>query len=414
MKTHQLPLGWRRLAIGELVTDRGLFVDGDWVESKDQDPNGEIRLIQLADIKDGYFESNSSKHLTDDKAKELRCTPLKMGDILVARMPDPLGRACIFPGSSQECITAVDVCILRPNNPLINIAWLKYAINSPETRKQIIRLSRGTTRNRISRKDFSKIQLSVPPLDTQRKIVAILEKAEATQRLRAEADALMKKLVQSVFLEMFGDPATNPLGWTIKKLDDVCSEIYRYPTFYGFDYVNSGTPVIRIGNIKLDGYIDPDLTNYVFIEQTISDRFPRTKIELYDILMAVRGDGSTAKRIGLVHSNDLIGANISPNLLRIKADINYLNPFYLFNLLVSESGQKILERYVTRTAKKTITSQNIKGISIPIPPLSLQNKFQKLSLSIINAQNAQDQSNVELSNLFSNTIARAFTGDLIA
>ena len=272
----------------------------------------------------------------------------------------------------------------------------------------------GSSIPHLNKNLFENLEIPLPPLETQRKIVAILEKAEATQRLRAEADALMQDLLQIVFLAMFGDPATNPLGWTIKKLDDVCSEIYRYPTFYGFDYVNSGTPVIRIGNIKLDGYIDPDLTNYVFIEQTISDRFPRTKIELYDILMAVRGDGSTAKRIGLVHSNDLIGANISPNLLRIKADINYLNPFYLFNLLVSESGQKILERYVTRTAKKTITSQNIKGISIPIPPLSLQNKFQKLSLSIINAQNAQDQSNVELSNLFSNTIARAFTGDLIA
>src|SRR2546421_9201051 len=100
--------------LAELLSD-GLFIDGDWVESKDQDPDGEVRLIQLADIGDGVFRDRSSRFLTRDKAKELGCTFLKPGDILVARMPDPLGRACIFPGVAQPAVTAVDICILRPN-----------------------------------------------------------------------------------------------------------------------------------------------------------------------------------------------------------------------------------------------------------------------------------------------------------
>jgi len=322
-------------------------------------------------------------------------------------------------GVGKATVNLIDVAISQDLTGLVLDVnrilpiYLVYYLHSPKIQRLFEQYSRGTTIQGIQRSDLSRIKIPLPPLDTQRKIVAILDKAEATQRLRAEADALTQDLPQSVFLEMFGDPATNPLEWTIKKLGDVCSEIYRYPTFYGFEYVNSGTPIIRIGNIRQDGIVDPNLTNYVFIDQVINDRFPRTKIELYDILMAVRGDGSTAKRIGLVHSNDLIGANISPNLLRIKTDGKRLNPIYLFNLLVSESGQKILERYVTRTAKKTITAQNIKEISIPIPPLSLQNKFEKLILSTIGTQDTQDQSNVKLSNLFNNISAKAFTGALI-
>ena len=300
-----------------------------------------------------------------------------------------------------------------PDSDLLTREFLGYFLRTPEFVNTINTKATGANLPRVNPNILLEVSVPLPPLNTQQKIVAILDKAEATQRLRAEADALVQDLTKSVFLEMFGNPATNPLEWTIKKLGDVCSEIYRYPTFYGFEYVNSGIPVIRIGNIRQDGIVDPDLTNYVFIDQVINDRFPRTKIELYDILMAVRGDGSTAKRIGLVHSNDLIGANISPNLLRIKTDGKHLNPFYLFNLLVSESGQKILERYVTRTAKKTITAQNIKEISIPIPPLSLQDKFEKLILNTISTQDAQDQSNVKLSNLFNNISAKAFTGDLI-
>ncbi|ANO14592.1 hypothetical protein BAB77_12585 [Mycobacteroides abscessus] len=100
------------VALADLLSD-GLFVDGDWVESKDQDPDGDVRLIQLADVGDGVFRDRSSRFLTSEKAKELRCTFLEPGDVLVARMPEPLGRACIFPGVGQPAVTAVDVCIIR-------------------------------------------------------------------------------------------------------------------------------------------------------------------------------------------------------------------------------------------------------------------------------------------------------------
>ena len=99
----------------QLVSEDGLFSDGDWIEKKDQDINGRVRLIQLADIGDGYFKDKSSRYVTEDTASRLNCTFLEQGDILIARLPDPLGRACIFPLKGQY-ITAVDIAILRIKN----------------------------------------------------------------------------------------------------------------------------------------------------------------------------------------------------------------------------------------------------------------------------------------------------------
>lgn len=187
---EMLPSGWAKAKIAELVSPDGRFLDGDWVESKDQDPNGDIRLIQLADIGDGAYLNRSSRFLTSKKAIELRCKFLKPGDVLVARMPDPLGRACIFPGDHKKSVTVVDVCIVRSSSIGPNNRWLVWAINSPEFRSSIAALESGTTRKRISRSNLATLDLPVPPLPEQHRIVAEIEKQLA--RLEAAVAALRR------------------------------------------------------------------------------------------------------------------------------------------------------------------------------------------------------------------------------
>jgi type I restriction enzyme S subunit len=135
--TFELPDGWKLVTVSELAGLGGLVADGDWIESKDQDPDGDVRLIQLADIGVGEFLNRSERFLTSHKARELQCTMLDTGDLLVARMPDPLGRACLFPGVGQPSVTAVDVFIWRPGKNAANTRWLMHAINSPQVRESI-------------------------------------------------------------------------------------------------------------------------------------------------------------------------------------------------------------------------------------------------------------------------------------
>ncbi|MDP9357820.1 MAG: restriction endonuclease subunit S [Chloroflexota bacterium] len=171
-------------SLTELLAD-GLFIDGDWVESKDQNPNGEVRLIQLADVGDGVFRDRSSRFLTMAKAKELRCTFLEPGDVLVARMPEPLGRACVFPGVGQPAVTVVDVCILRPQLRRVRPEWLVKSINSPQFRSSMQEFVRGTTRQRISRKNLGTLRLCVPPVSEQMQVAGVLDRFECR---RSSAD----------------------------------------------------------------------------------------------------------------------------------------------------------------------------------------------------------------------------------
>ena len=171
-----LPVGWHWATIGALVGKDGVFTDGDWIESKDQDPNGGVRLIQLADVGDGVYLDKSSRYLTAKKSRELNCTYLNSGDVLIARMPEPLGRACIFPGDPKASVTAVDVCIVRTGENGTDHRCLAWLVNSPEFRRGVALLQSGSTRRRISRKNLATIPLPVPPLPEQHRIVAEIEK----------------------------------------------------------------------------------------------------------------------------------------------------------------------------------------------------------------------------------------------
>ncbi len=164
----------------------------------------------------------------------------------------------------------------------------------------------------------------------------------------------------------------------IERLGNICKRVKRYPTFCNMEYLESGVRVIRIGNILQDGHMDVEDKNYVFVYEKANDDFPETIIERNDIVMAVRGDGSAASRIGIITEEKLIGANISPNLIRMQADSEKILPLFFFYYLTGEVGQKRLDSYVNKTAKKNIAAKDIVKVMTPIPPLDIQRQFVSL------------------------------------
>ncbi|WP_440953920.1 restriction endonuclease subunit S [Methanosarcina sp. Mfa9] len=308
--------------------------------------------------------------------------------------------------------TSTDCLVAKKTDNQILLKYVNYYLI---TNMHLLEAGfKGAGLKHISKNYIQNIVVPFPRnLKTQQKIVSILEKAEKLKEWRKEADELADEFLKSTFLEMFGSPGKNEMEWNLIPLEKVCSEIYRYPTFYGIDYIEKGTPIVRISNILPDGPLDPDVSNYVFFDSKINNKFPRTILEFNDIVMAVRGDGSTAKRIGLVNTFNLVGANISPNLLRIKADGFNLNPIYLFHFMTSYGGQLLLQKSVTRTAKKNITAGNVKKISIPIPPMLLQKKFATLVEDTKKMQVNQKQSQNNIDSLFNALMQKAFRGELV-
>lgn len=169
-----LPDGWRQETLGQ-IAEGGLFSDGDWVESKNQDPSGNVRLTQLADIGVGSWRDRSNRWMSEDQASRLRCTFLQPRDVLIARMPDPIGRSCLVPERIGPAVTVVDVALLRVRRRDVEPRFVMWAMNSPSIRVAVEAKQSGTTRKRISRKSLVSIKISLPPLDEQRHVVEILE-----------------------------------------------------------------------------------------------------------------------------------------------------------------------------------------------------------------------------------------------
>jgi type I restriction enzyme S subunit len=123
--------------------------------------------------------------------------------------------------------------------------------------------------------------------------------------------------------------------------------------------------------------------------------------------MAVRGAGSTGK-IGIVSTKLLAGANISPNLIRMKVNAKQINPLYMYYLLSSKEGQQLVNQKITRTAKKAITAAELKTIELPIAPLQLQLAFARIAELILRITEKQANFTNELNRLHSSLTNRNF------
>jgi type I restriction enzyme S subunit len=257
----ELPGGWIETTLARLM-DGGLFIDGDWVETKDQDEDGEVRLTQLADIGEGCWRNRSNRSMTRESAKRLGCTYLEKGDVLVARMPDPLGRACMFPGDPRQAVTVVDVCVMRPHPDNANPSWLMWFLNAPPMRAKIAALQSGTTRKRISRKNLGSLTIPVPPIAEQQRIVEVIE--EQFSRLdAAEASLRSAKVKLSLFrrqcFELTKQTAVPP-----RPITDVARIVSgQTPKALAADPAGS-VPFFKVGDMNVaEGYAMKRARNYI-------------------------------------------------------------------------------------------------------------------------------------------------------
>lgn len=334
----------KNATLSDIVTKNGVFIDGDWIESKDQDPNGEVRLIQLADIGDGIFLNKSSRFLTKKTALKLKCTFLQKGDLLIARMPDPLGRACIFPGDEKQCVTVVDVCILRPNSKLISNEYLKYLINNSNFRNRIITYSTGSTRKRISRSNLDKIQFDLPAYEDQIRTATVLTRAERLITKRKESIKALDEFLKSTFLWMFEDVISH--HGKPYFFDDLKSD--GKGTFsngpFGSDLLTSelnsekGTPVIYIRDIK-NGNLE--WISNVFVTPQKASLLPNCHVVPGDLLLAKVGD---PPGIAAVYGENMKTAIITQDVIRVRLNNKIVNPLYLCSFINSELGKRLIKK----------------------------------------------------------------------
>ena len=463
---RQLPDGWTKATLRQIISSEGVFSDGDWVESKDQDPDGNVRLIQLADIGDGFYRDRSNRFLTSDKAKELNCTFLQKGDVLVARMPDPLGRACIFPGDEKKSVTVVDVCIVRTGLGESNHRWLMHWINTPIFRSEIEKLQSGTTRKRISRKNLATIEFPVPPLPEQERIVAEIEKqftrldqaVASLRRLQSNlarykasvlkaacegrlvpqdpADESADQLLARILAERRAQwQAANPgkkykepvgveentavlpdlpEGWVWASLESISDAQGGY-AFRSKDYSEDGYQILKIGNVKMNRL---DLGNRPsFIRNLPYGIIEKYLLKRNDIVITLTG--TRKKRdygfVALVKNEKDLLLNQRVARLRFSP---LLDPNYCLIALQSQVFQDRFFSYETgNVGQGNVGMRAITLEPIALPPLAEQERIVaevERRLSVVTAVEQTITANLSRTERLRQSILhRAFTGQLV-
>jgi type I restriction enzyme S subunit len=399
------------LSLREICHPDGLLVDGDWVESKDQDINGDVRLIQLADVGVGRFLDKSSKFLTREAAKRLRCTYLEQGDILIARMPDPIGRACEFPGDKGACITVVDVCILRPSPGQFSNRWLVWQLNSQKVFSVIRRLVRGTTRQRISRTELERLELLVPSLPEQRRIADILDRAEALRAKRRAALAQLDELTRATFLDMFGEHHLSK--WQIVSIAEIAasdSGAIRTGPFGSqllhSEFVESGISVLGIDNVVSNEFT---WTANRFITEEKYRHLRRYTVKPGDVLITIMG---TCGRCAIVPKDAPTAIN-TKHICCITTNADLCCPEFLrAYFLIHPTAQKYLRTCTKGAIMDGLNMGVIKNTPIPLAPLPLQQEFARRVQAIDRLKSLHRDSLAQLDALFQSLQHRAFRGEL--
>lgn len=179
------------------------FGDGDWIESKDQSEEG-IRLIQTGNVGNGEYKDKDDKarYISEETFARLGCTEVFPGDILISRLPDPIGRACIVP-EMPKSITAVDCTIVRLKDEILSTFFVNFT-KTPMYTMQIDSFTTGSTRKRISRANLGSIMVPVPDLARQERFVLIAEQSDKSKFALQNAISAARETKRSIIADALG------------------------------------------------------------------------------------------------------------------------------------------------------------------------------------------------------------------
>ncbi|MBL3657157.1 restriction endonuclease subunit S [Fulvivirga sediminis] len=365
-----------------------------------------IPFLRVTDI---TGSNESKKFISENEHRQLikRCNPEK-GDILYTKN-GTIGVAKEIDWDFEFSIF-VSLCLLKANPNFVFNRYLVHYLNTNFALRQATQNSKKATISNLHLIEIKKIKIPLPPLPTQKKIAAILDEAD---KLRQQSKQLIEnynQLTQSLFLDMFGDPVTNPKGYPISSVGEQCNVKggKRVPKGEKLIKEDTGYPYIKAGNIK-NGKVT--LKNLEYLNYETREKIKRYTVEKGDVCITVVG--INIGDIGIVPA-ELDKANLTENAnkLLIK-DKCRLNGIYLTLALQSDYIQKQIHKKTMAVGVPKLALFRIQELLILLPPINLQNQFAE-RLQAIEAQKAQAQQELaKAEDLFNSLLQRAFKGELV-
>ena len=317
----------------------------------------------------------------------------------------PYLKKIALPSFSGICST--DILPIKPG-PDLDRNYLFYYLRQPSMIQLATSLCSGINLPRLSPKRLVEFKIPLPPLAEQKRIAAILDKADMLRTKRRAALAKLDSLVQSVFLEMFGDPGTNPMGWEVKML----SKAFKIKPQIGTAkpaHFDGKQVVVRVGELGGDKIALQKCGTVTLLGKDLE----KYSLEVDDFLLArAIGSENHLGKASILHS---IAHPVvyDSHVMRLRFEQEILLPYFFLIWMKTKGGRARFMRRAGRTAVQfNINAKQIGRVEIPLPPIDLQQQFNSIYQSITEKQKVHAKHLNESDNLFHALQQRAFRGEL--
>jgi type I restriction enzyme, S subunit len=402
----KLPSTWRWVRCQDVVDVR------DGTHDTPTKTNFGIPLITSKNLTPQGLDFSNITYISEEDHQSIeKRSAVDDGDVLFA-MIGTIGNPVIVKKDRRFSIK--NVALFKLNKSLYYPPFFKELLNTSIIRKQLARNTKGGNQKFVSLSVLREMVIPLPPLEEQRRIAEILDRAEELRSKRRKAIAQLDTLTQAIFIEMFGDPVTNPKGWCVYELDKLVSE-FRYGSSNKSQI--RGKPALRIPNI-IGGSID--LSDLKLVPVNPSE-FERLQLIDGDILFVrTNGNPDFVGRCAVFDSSVTASSGFSSDefifasyLIRARLQLDKISPIFFRELMLGSNGRRELRsRSKTSAGQFNINTENLKTVPVFLPPLPLQQEFARRVEAVEKLKAAHRASLSELDALFASLQHRAFRGEL--
>jgi len=317
------------------------------------------------------------------------------GDILIS-VRAPVGPTNI---SQERSAIGRGLSVIRAGEKL-DRDFLLYFLRFYEP--ELAKAGTGSTFAAIAREDLETIKIPLPPLTEQKRIASLLARADRLRHLRRTAHELGESLLQSVFLEMFGDVKLNQKGWDVFPLEDIVQpgRIITYGIVQAGPHIEDGIPYIRTGDIK-EGQIVVD--GLLRTSKEIAAKYKRSEVKAGELVMSIRATVGTIAEL----PPQLDGANLTQGTARISPG-SKVNKKFLLYAISSHGAQKLIEDRVKGATFREITLEALREVPMIVPPLNLQEEFAGVAARVESLRGRMSEGERQVEGLFESMLAQSF------
>jgi len=409
-KKRNLPTGWKWEKFGDIAEERLIgLVRG----SKEQHPNKPYPYIKMDSIQvDGSLNLALAAKVDATEA-EVKRYSLRKGDFLfnTRNSHELVGKTAVFRLTDEDWLYNNNIMRVRFNES-IDSDYINLAFHTHLIQKQLeAAKSKTTSVCAIYDYQLVNVRVPLPPLEEQRRIAEILDRADAIRRKRQEAIRLTEELLRSAFLEMFGDPVTNPKNWSTVELGSQVSELRYGTSVKCHDKKKDGDlPILRIPNI-IGEQISWDDLKYT---QLTSNEVAKLLLIPGDLLF-VRTNGNP-EYIGrcAVFEEGFDKALYASYLIRARLKSNaQLYPSFIRDIISFPTYRSLLVREARTTAGNyNIGTEGLGRLRLIQPPLKEQENYMRFEQKLNERLEVLKHQIEETNNFFNSLLQRAFRGEL--